>query len=916
MEIIRDIWGKKKGDIHYPLLFHMLDTASVALMMLKHVLKKGFLKWFTNELGFPDAEQTTRLLSFWAGLHDIGKAFPGFQEQRESLEKVSHSLITARTLKDIFINELGYNTHLAKQISTILGGHHGVFPQSEKLNLSSSKLGGLRWHNIRIEAVKKFYSIVNPPFPKNIEHISNAIAMIFAGLVSVSDWIASNEEFFPLTESENNIPENHYTYSLKKAKESLDKIYWTSWDNPTEKKNIEDLFPIINKFGPNKIQQHAVKIAQYLNEPSLVIIEAPMGEGKTEAAMYLADTWAVNLSQRGYYFALPTQATSNQMFGRVKSYLQERYPHEAVNLMLIHGHAALSSEFQTLRKNEVILNSFNLINDDEKGSDSKNNIIAAEWFTSRKRGLLAPFGVGTVDQILLSVLQTRHFFVRLFGLAYKTIIVDEVHAYDAYMITLLERLLEWFGALQCSVILLSATLPKTRTAALISSYAKGAGIKHTEEYENKLEMQQYPRITLVNTERFNSEYVNINIPKTLNVKWIDGRLPKKESESFPLGEQLQLALEKGGCAAVICSTVDRAQKMYLSLKRYFSETDSGDGYLALDLLHARYLYKDRDEREKKTFLRFGPPDGDVDYGKDGIKKVKRPKLAVLVSTQIIEQSLDLDFDLIITDMAPVDLILQRAGRMHRHKQHLRPENLSKPNLWICHPEEIIDQTPKFDSGTEAVYGNDSFYILYRSWLALKNVHNIVIPDDVDMLIEKVYGAQQIPRNDTNLLEIYERFEHKQNVYRTQAYYNSILPPFYEDEIFEDFNKQLQEDNPEINTALQALTRPQEQPTISVICLYGNYEETFLDPEHSQKIDLRLKPTIVDIVSLLRNSVRITGRYLINCILDNTQTPSPWKDSSLLRHYRLLLFDQECISRLENYELRIDKELGLIKRRNK
>src|SRR5207248_9773559 len=102
-------------------------------------------------------------------------------------------------------------------------------------------------------------------------------------------------------------------------------------------------------------------------------------------------------------------------------------------------------------------------------------VVAAEWFTHRKRGLLAPFGVGTVDQVLLAVLQTRHVFVRLFGLAHKTVVVDEVHAYDAYMTTLLERLLEWLGALEAPVVLLSATLPRERRDRLARAYGNGLG---------------------------------------------------------------------------------------------------------------------------------------------------------------------------------------------------------------------------------------------------------------------------------------------------------------------------------------------------------------------------------------------------------------------------------------------------------
>src|SRR5207248_6281763 len=99
-------------------------------------------------------------------------------------------------------------------------------------------------------------------------------------------------------------------------------------------------------------------------------------------------------------------------------------------------------------------------------------VVAEEWFArNKKQALLAPFGVGTIDQALLAVLQTRHVFVRLFGLAGKCVVLDEVHAYDAYMTTLMERLLRWLAALGCPVMLLSATLPRDKRVKLLRAYA-------------------------------------------------------------------------------------------------------------------------------------------------------------------------------------------------------------------------------------------------------------------------------------------------------------------------------------------------------------------------------------------------------------------------------------------------------------
>ena len=231
----------------------------------------------------------------------------------------------------------------------------------------------------------------------------------------------------------------------------------------------------------------------------MVIIEAPMGEGKTEAAMYLADRWASTYGVDGMYFALPTQATSSQMFSRIRSFLEGRYKGETVQMQLLYGHASLSAEFQRMRRDSHRVLSPRYGDAEDVGQSGE--VIAADWFTCRKRGLLSPFGVGTIDQALLAVLRTGHFFVRLFGLSQKTVVIDEAHAYDVYMTTLLERLLEWLGALGSPVVLLSATLPRNRRQALLSatpsereeSSSRNCRLRNTPAYPGQREAASWPR---------------------------------------------------------------------------------------------------------------------------------------------------------------------------------------------------------------------------------------------------------------------------------------------------------------------------------------------------------------------------------------------------------------------------------------
>ena len=393
-----------------------------------------------------------------------------------------------------------------------------------------------------------------------------------------------------------------------------------------------------------------------------------------------------------------------------------------MQLQLLHGHASLSSEFEVLRKNHnrIFAPRYSGVEEDDH-----LEVVASEWFTYRKRGLLSPFGVGTIDQALLAVLQAKHVFVRLFGLAHKTVIIDEVHAYDAYMTTLLERLLEWLAALGSPVVLLSATLPRVRRNGLLAAYLRGLGGQSKEIRSDAA----YPRISWVSGNSGPSSRtvrVSPRGTKEVSMEWTDGSVPAPDGSSFPLGERLREALAQGGCAAVICNTVRRAQEVYRALKPYFPET-AKDGKHELDLLHAQYVFQDRDKREKRSLARFGKPGGNT----------LRPHQAVLVATHVIEQSLD--FDLMVSDMAPADLLLQRVGRLHRHERE-RLHGLEGPRLLVCQPD-IDGGVPKCEPGTASVYDS---HILLRTWLTLRDRATVRVPDDVESIIADMYDDDRRP----------------------------------------------------------------------------------------------------------------------------------------------------------------------------
>ena len=210
--------------------------------------------------------------------------------------------------------------------------------------------------------------------------------------------------------------------------------------------------------------------------------------------------------------------------------------------------------------------------------------------------------MGTVDQGLLAALEAKHVFVRLFGLAQKVVVIDEVHAYDTYMSTLLGRLLEWLGALGTSVVLLSATLPRKRRALLARAYAEGA-----QWPEPVLEHEgAYPCLTWASGEGLGAVALPTSpwATKNLAIRWA-----ASADDDDALADALERALADRGCAAVICNTVARAQRVYGALRARFPGVGDDDGAPQVDLLHARFLVEERERRERRVQRRFGKPGG-------------------------------------------------------------------------------------------------------------------------------------------------------------------------------------------------------------------------------------------------------------------------------------------------------------------
>ncbi|HNR47450.1 MAG TPA: CRISPR-associated helicase Cas3' [Anaerolineaceae bacterium] len=885
MEPYRILWAKTSNDTTdwHPLICHLIDTGKVANALWMESFAPATRLYFSGLLGLSEIE-AGNLLSFWVSLHDIGKAAPGFQRKHvpaipilesagfsfplPSSKSAPHGVVSTWALENLLIQQCQMQPSWSKRIARALGGHHGTWPTSTQLlpqALKASDKGDAFWDAARQalmdELIKLFAPVRNFSWPETQED-ENTFLMLFSGLTTVADWIGSMSEFFPFQAAGYEI-ESHAAESEQKARSALRQLGWIGWQPNGQTIPFEQMFP----FSPNEIQQMTIQAGQDLTLPALVVLEAPTGSGKTEAALFLADTWLQANQGRGLYIAMPTQATSNQMFTRTSQFLLQRYPGEQLNLHLTHG-AQMLAQASSAPSN---------VSDDED-PPVEGGIRAETWFLPRKRTLLAPFGVGTVDQALMSVLQTRHFFVRMFGLGQKVVIFDEIHAYDTYMSELFQQLLSWLRAVGTSVILLSATLPEVTRSALVSAWG---GEKETEP------AAAYPRLTIVSAKNTRSVPLPWSQTNQIDLTWVPG-------DSQALVDLLAEKLKDGGCAAVICNRVARSREVYqaLAAANLVAPED-------LILFHARFPYARRAQIEKAVLERFK-------------KGGQRPQKSIVVATQVIEQSLDLDFDFMVSDLAPIDLLLQRAGRLHRHTQNQdrRPTGLRCPCLAITRPQEKED-LPTFGAD-EWVY---EAVVLLRTWAVLQGRSCLTLPAETSELIESVYGGlmdealppylrQAIQKAETKSLE-----DHRKEIFEAKT---RLIPSLDDERLLFSKNDNLEEDDPTVHSAFAALTRL-GAPSVTLVCLYQTPLGLATEPDGLPVIDqLGAVPKFDQIQKMLQCTVAVQDRRIYDYFQKRPLHPA-WQTCAALRHHQPVVFDSQGRASLEGspWVLILDNKLGLL-----
>lgn len=850
------------------------------------VIQRLFHQWLPASVryvlqGSLSEDAAEQIVVMAALLHDIGKLTPVFTSKLMPMLPDVCSRLHAQGLSvpdPASVIDPGKSPHALAgaawlriqgcphSLAAVIAAHHGKpashgqaglldgdeYPYANHLygRQGPKSPQGILWDEVRKSWMNFALTCCGLSSLKEVPEISRRGQMVLSGLLIMADWIASNQSYFHL------IPQDAMPEMVAEAARVDSVMHALALPFPL----ICDMPPVNENdfdmrfgFAPRPLQQEVMGIARGCVKPGLLIIEAQMGVGKTEAALTAAEHYVNKCGAGGIFFALPTQATANGLFPRLLSWAEPLSEEYQQAVRLAHGTANMNQLYMELPRAAAL---------------DADGLIVHPWMEGRKKSLLANVVIGTVDQLLMAALRQKHVMLRHLGLAGKVVIIDECHAYDAYMNMYLERALQWLGSYQVPVILLSATLPASKRVALMKAYLGTAPAGGWQE------SRAYPLLTWSDGQEVHCRAVDAgSVSKRIYVE----RAVHEDVLSY-----LDSKLRQGGCAVVILNTVKGAQHMAETLRQAFTEKE-------VMLVHAQFMLEDRAVWEKKLLKRLGKHSTPQD--RDGL---------IVVSTQIVEQSLDIDADVMITELCPMDLLLQRMGRLHRHDR-MRPPGLEKASCVVL----------PADKGTQSIYGD---WLLQQTDNFIPQV--ITLPEDIPDLVQDVYA---VPTGDMMYHPAWQ--EHATRLADQESRATFRLPECTESR------------RPKINTINGMLdtnasddeiygdaTVRDGKPSIEVLMLvqYDDGSIGLVPREgHAPRFDPTRQPSHEEAIRIARQRIRLPHEVcpqiskVISTLEDITRRTLPeWQQAPALRGELFLLLDEKLQTILGNYVLQYDPERGL------
>ncbi|WP_280553579.1 CRISPR-associated helicase Cas3' [Halomonas sp. 25-S5] len=741
-------WGKAKpaaeGEQCHLLPYHSLDVAAVGWHLFAP--EYSLTRRLATQLEM-SPEALRCFLVFLLGLHDLGKFSRAFQglAQPEGVDLVPaierlvyterHDRLGALLWDRCWIawlregvlrwpdirlerssrRQLG---EAMKALMTPMFGHHGQPVEADQLALDRFFDRDERGDDV--EAAHRFVAewaaLIQVEWP--VEQLLSAawletfrsLSWTIAGWVTLSDWLGSHQQHFPYCQSPRPLAE-YWEQSAQPGAERV--LRDTGFDRLPQPLAYAGLAPWFNgqPVTPTPLQREAESIPLSAGA-QLFLLEDVTGAGKTEAACILTQRLLAEGHGEGLYFALPTMATSNAMYERLGNLHRRFYTADShPSFVLAHGASRLNEAFT------LAIDRPQPGDRDYEPGEATATAQCNRWLAdSRKKALLAEVGVGTIDQALMGLLPFRHQSLRLYGLARKVLIVDEVHAYDQYMQTLLGQLLSHHARQGGSAILLTATLPKAMRESLAAAWWTGLSREPMS-----LVRDDFPLLTQITPEGPREVALGSHpeVSREVKVDWLT-----QEEQAIDI---LLAAVEAGECVAWVRNTVDDAIRAFEAVRERHPDPER------CLLFHSRFAMIDRQRIESQVIDRLGKA-----------SSPQRRSGQVLISTQVFQESLDCDVDLMVSDLAPIDLLVQRAGRLQRHARGFR----RPPILKVLAPDWSEDPDEQWLKralpGTNAVYRDTS--LLWLTQRVLRDRGAIRMPEEARPLIEGVYGevADQVP----------------------------------------------------------------------------------------------------------------------------------------------------------------------------
>ncbi len=904
-DLFESLIAKMRMDGSYtwlPLYVHLEDTYEVAMLLWEHWLSDGVKKRLAEACG--GMRFAKMILGLVALLHDAGKATPDFvtkilerlrihdQSLANEIENRINALLSRRMaslvkhiphalMSQTVMQDAGLNADLA----SVLGAHHGESPDKftvQGMDAEYENYHGFRTENWKIlhgELLHWAMAKVGFQSAEEIPKVKRPALVLLTGLVIMADWIASNENWFPYISVDAYKPD---ISSFERAKLAWDKIRMPEpWHSDADA--LEDVSWLFDKdkFGfdmMNPMQRDVAETINRLADPGIVIIEAPMGGGKTEAALAAAELLAAKTDKSGIFFALPTQTTSNGIFPRLLRWADSlsKAAGEAHSIRLVHGAAYLNEDYRSLLEGKA-----NIEEDDLKEDALKptSGVSIKGWFEGNKKALLADFVVGTVDQLLMAALKRRHVMLRHIGIAGKVVIIDECHAYDQYMFVYLEQVLRWLRAYNVPVVILSATLPAQRRSSLMQAYM-GTKAALPTELSNTME---YPLMTYSNGQDVMFTALSaVSAPCEVRL------LPLNDEKMLDLIGDIA---KRDGCLGIVVNTVKKAQQIMAELIARYPGKD-------IRLIHSRLVMEDRAVRERRLLDALG---------KDA---AHRPKSCIVVGTQVLEQSLDIDFDVMVSELCPMDLLLQRIGRLHRHKRN-RPEGMEDAVCYVLGADEAPSD------GSVSVYGE---YLLKMTQNALPNKLNL--PRDIPLLVNKVYGEPKEAAPAPELVKTCEEYKNGQTEQKRKARAFLLGKPESESKTATLIGWNSMGDSRDEKDA-EAAVRDTDA-SLEVIALWKDVlgklrylaDDGYVPCCPDRKAAARIAAQRLRLPTALcrapYGSKKFVSEKVITELEQRTlQSVPDWQDIPLLKEELLLLFDENKRTTLGSWDIGYDAVQGLI-----